>query len=129
MNYIFFGILLSRFYFEDMNVEIRRFPQVDQMNISFVSQVIIFPEFWRFYNIAYPLGDENRANDIYVPRDEAFSDIKLAAFDSKKTYSFVSTLPTLIETKFDGDKKFEYFAEIDELFDEDGFSIPPNLNE
>lgn len=64
-----------------------------------------------------------------MPRDEAFSDIKLAAFDSKKTYSFVSTLPTLIETKFDGDKKFEYFAEIDELFDEDGFSIPPNLNE
>ncbi|GAY49890.1 hypothetical protein CUMW_122500 [Citrus unshiu] len=76
-----------------------------------------------------PWGDENRADDIYVPRDEAFSDIKLAAFDSKKTYSFVSTLPTLIETKFDGDKKFEYFTEIDELFDEDGFSIPPNLNE
>lgn len=48
-----------------------------------------------------------------MPRDEAFSDIKLAAFDSKTTYSFVSTLPTLIETKFDGDKKIEYFAEID----------------
>lgn len=60
-----------------------------------------------------------------MPRDEAFSDIKQQAFDNMKNYtSKFHALVPYIETFFDGTKKFEYFTEIDELFNEDGFSLP-----
>lgn len=62
---------------------------------------------------------------IYVPRDEAFSDIKELTFSAKTLYSALHALIPAIQTSIvDSDLGFPYFTAIDSLFNE-GVNLPP----
>ncbi|XP_027077107.1 linoleate 13S-lipoxygenase 2-1, chloroplastic [Coffea arabica] len=67
---------------------------------------------------------ESRSGDVYVPRDEAFSEVKNLSFSAKTVYSVVHALvPALQGAVQDRDKAFPYFTAIDSLFNE-GINIP-----
>ncbi|KAG6403145.1 hypothetical protein SASPL_135362 [Salvia splendens] len=67
---------------------------------------------------------ESRSSDMYVPRDEAFSEIKQATFNAKTVYSVVHALvPSLKTTLADPDLGFPFFSAIDTLFNE-GVVLP-----
>ncbi|KAG6400966.1 hypothetical protein SASPL_137811 [Salvia splendens] len=73
--------------------------------------------------MADPLS-ESRSSNIYIPRDEAFSEIKQATFNLKPVYSMVHDLvPSLKTTLADPDLGFPFFSAIDTLFDE-GVALP-----
>ncbi|XP_044470116.1 linoleate 13S-lipoxygenase 2-1, chloroplastic-like [Mangifera indica] len=62
---------------------------------------------------------------IYVPRDEAFSDIKEMTFSAKTLYSALHALIPYIQTSIvDSDLGFPFFTAIDSLFNE-GINLPP----
>ena len=72
---------------------------------------------------ADPLS-ESRSGDVYVPRDEAFSEVKNLSFSAKTVYSVVHALvPALQGAVQVRDKAFPYFTAIDSLFNE-GINIP-----
>jgi hypothetical protein len=74
---------------------------------------------------------QSSEGDIYVPRDEAFSDSKQQAFTTKTILAGVHQLDEAIKLKFSGDKNasFPSLAAIDALF-EDGFkNMPPPKEE
>lgn len=67
---------------------------------------------------------ETRTDDTYVPRDEAFSQIKQATFQAKTVYSVVHALiPSLKTYTTDPDQGFPFFSAIDGLFNE-GVHLP-----
>ncbi|KAL3828152.1 hypothetical protein ACJIZ3_016954 [Penstemon smallii] len=67
---------------------------------------------------------ETRSSSVYVPRDEAFSEVKQMTFSAKTIYSVVHALvPALETTIIDSDLGFPHFTAIDTLFDE-GFELP-----
>ncbi|OWM69231.1 hypothetical protein CDL15_Pgr025418 [Punica granatum] len=73
------------------------------------------------------LGDpksELRSLTIYVPRDEAFSEVKNLTFSTKTVYSVLHALvPSLESAIIDTDIPFPYFTAIAELFNE-GVTLP-----
>ncbi|XP_051141928.1 linoleate 13S-lipoxygenase 2-1, chloroplastic [Andrographis paniculata] len=72
---------------------------------------------------ADPLS-ESRANDVYVPRDEAFSEVKQVTFSAKTVYSVLHGLfPSLKSSVVDTDQGFPHFTAIDSLFNE-GVLLP-----
>lgn len=73
---------------------------------------------------ADPLS-ESRSSDVYVPRDEAFSEVKNLTFQFKTLFSVLkSVIPSLETTMIDKDLGFPYFTAIDTLFNE-GVHLPP----
>ncbi|KAK9068666.1 hypothetical protein SSX86_012781 [Deinandra increscens subsp. villosa] len=67
---------------------------------------------------------ESRSSDVYVPRDEAFSEIKDLTFNVKTVASVLkAVLPSLETTIIDQDLGFPYFTAIDSLFNE-GVNLP-----
>lgn len=68
---------------------------------------------------------EKRSNKWYVPRDEAFSEVKQLTFSAKTVYSVMHALvPSLERAMADNDHGFAYFTAIDSLFSE-GINLPP----
>ncbi|KAL6966379.1 linoleate 13S-lipoxygenase [Sarracenia purpurea var. burkii] len=68
---------------------------------------------------------ESRSSSVYVPRDEAFSDVKNLTFSAKTVYSVLHALVPSLETALlDPDLGFPYFTAIDSLFNE-GVNLPP----
>lgn len=67
---------------------------------------------------------ESKASDVYVPRDEAFAEVKQATFQAKTVYSVLHALvPTISSSITDPDLGFPYFSAIDALFNE-GIMLP-----
>ena len=73
---------------------------------------------------ADPLSESRNLIDVYVPRDEVFSDVKLGTFSVKTVKSVLHALVPQIETAIvDPKLGFPYFTAIDSLFDE-GVELP-----
>nr|KAJ0226159.1 hypothetical protein LSAT_V11C100026710 [Lactuca sativa] len=67
---------------------------------------------------------ESRSGDVYVPRDEAFSEVKDMSFNAKTVYSLLHAVIPYIETSvIDKDLGFPYFTAIESLFNE-GVNLP-----
>ncbi|KAJ4724166.1 Lipoxygenase [Melia azedarach] len=67
---------------------------------------------------------ESRSLSNYIPRDEAFADIKNAQFGAKLLYSVLhAVIPTVETLVVDKDLGFPSFTEIDKLFNE-GINMP-----
>ncbi|XP_040991053.1 linoleate 13S-lipoxygenase 2-1, chloroplastic-like isoform X3 [Juglans microcarpa x Juglans regia] len=71
-----------------------------------------------------PLSEKTSSN-VYVPRDECFSEVKQLTFSAKAVYSVLHALvPSLEIAIVDSDLGFPYFTAIDSLFNE-GVNLPP----
>ncbi|KAM6578937.1 hypothetical protein CsatB_030774 [Cannabis sativa] len=71
-----------------------------------------------------PASEQNSAS-VYVPRDEAFSEIKQITFSANTVYSGLHALvPSLQTALLNPSLGFPYFRAIDSLFD-DGLKLPP----
>ncbi|KAK6164235.1 hypothetical protein DH2020_001099 [Rehmannia glutinosa] len=67
---------------------------------------------------------ESRSSNVYVPRDEAFSEVKQMTFSAKTLYSVLHALIPSVQTSIvDSDLGFPHFTAIDTLFNE-GFLLP-----
>ncbi|XP_043690877.1 linoleate 13S-lipoxygenase 2-1, chloroplastic-like [Telopea speciosissima] len=67
---------------------------------------------------------EKRSASVYVPRDEAFSEVKNLNFSAKTVKSVVhALLPSLETALLDSELGFPYFTAIDSLFNE-GLTVP-----
>lgn len=67
---------------------------------------------------------ESRSSSIYVPRDEAFSEVKNATFSGNTVYSVLhAVVPALKSILVDADRGFPHFPAIDDLFNV-GVEIP-----
>ena len=72
-----------------------------------------------------PLSEKRSRKHWYVPRDEAFSEVKQLTFSAKTMYSVMHALvPSLEMAISDTDLGFKYFTAIDSLFHE-GIHLPP----
>lgn len=61
---------------------------------------------------------------MYVPRDEAFSEVKQLTFSAKTVYSVLHALVPSVQTSIiDSDLGFPHFTAIDTLFNE-GVELP-----
>ncbi|KAG8646336.1 hypothetical protein MANES_10G148800v8 [Manihot esculenta] len=70
---------------------------------------------------------ESRSSDFYVPRDEAFGELKQATFGVNTVKSVLHALLPTIETAIVDDKLgFPHFTAIDKLF-EDGVELPKEV--
>ncbi|XP_023739794.1 linoleate 13S-lipoxygenase 2-1, chloroplastic isoform X1 [Lactuca sativa] len=68
---------------------------------------------------------ESRSSDVYVPRDESFSEVKNMTFSFKTVYSVLhAVIPSIETTMIDKDLGFPYFTAIESLFNE-GVNLPP----
>ena len=68
---------------------------------------------------------EKRSSNVYVPRDEAFSEIKQLQFSAKTVYAVLHAIVPSLETAIaDTDLGFPLFTSIDSLYSE-GISLPP----
>ncbi|XP_021772004.1 linoleate 13S-lipoxygenase 2-1, chloroplastic-like [Chenopodium quinoa] len=69
-------------------------------------------------------SSESRANSVYVPRDETFSELKQTQFGFKTVYSVLhAVVPSLEIAMVDPNLGFPYFTAIDSLFNE-GVNCP-----
>lgn len=67
---------------------------------------------------------EQRSSSVYVPRDEAFADVKQLTFSTKTLKSVLhALLPSLETALLDPDLGFPYFTAIDSLYNE-GVTLP-----
>ncbi|KAL7113351.1 hypothetical protein ACP275_04G056100 [Erythranthe tilingii] len=67
---------------------------------------------------------ESRSSSVYVPRDEAFSEVKQMTFSAKTVYSVLHALVPSVQTSIiDNDLGFPHFTAIDTLFNE-GYELP-----
>ncbi|XP_068343487.1 linoleate 13S-lipoxygenase 2-1, chloroplastic-like isoform X1 [Pyrus communis] len=67
---------------------------------------------------------EQRSSSVYVPRDEAFSEVKQLTFSTKTLKSVLhALLPSLETALIDPDLGFPYFTAIDSLYNE-GVTLP-----
>ncbi|CAI9770556.1 unnamed protein product [Fraxinus pennsylvanica] len=67
---------------------------------------------------------ESRSLSVYVPRDEAFSEVKQMTFSAKTLYSVLHSLvPTIQTSVIDSELGFPNFTAIETLFNE-GFELP-----
>ncbi|KAM7528887.1 hypothetical protein LguiB_032297 [Lonicera macranthoides] len=63
-------------------------------------------------------SSESRSDEIYLPRDEEFSDVKSQSFQLSKLFAIAhAILPSFVEMS-STDKEFPYFTKIDTLFAE-----------
>lgn len=68
---------------------------------------------------------EKRSSSVYVPRDEAFSEVKQLTFSTNAVYSVLhAVVPALQTTLVDKTLGFPLFSSIDSLFNE-GVNLPP----
>jgi lipoxygenase len=68
---------------------------------------------------------EKRSNNVYVPRDESFSELKQLSFSANTLQSaFHALLPVVKTAVVDKNLGFPLFSAIDDLFNE-GFNLPP----
>ncbi|XP_058729961.1 linoleate 13S-lipoxygenase 2-1, chloroplastic-like [Vicia villosa] len=68
---------------------------------------------------------EKRSDNVYVPRDECFSDVKQLTFSANTLKSaFHALLPGLKTAVVDKNLGFLLFSSIDDLFNE-GYTLPP----
>lgn len=68
---------------------------------------------------------ESRSGDFYVPRDEAFAEVKQLTFSAKTVYSVLhAVVPSLQTAIIDTELGFPYFTAIDKLFNE-GLTVNP----
>jgi lipoxygenase len=71
------------------------------------------------------LSEKRSRSAVYVPRDEAFSEIKQMTFSAKTVYAVLHAVVPALETAIrDTDLGFPLFASIDSLYNE-GISLPP----
>ncbi|KAK9941286.1 hypothetical protein M0R45_017897 [Rubus argutus] len=71
------------------------------------------------------LSEKRSRSTVYVPRDEAFSEIKQMTFSAKTAYAVLHAVVPALETAIrDTDLGFPLFASIDSLYNE-GISLPP----
>ncbi|GER25055.1 lipoxygenase [Striga asiatica] len=85
------------------------------------------------YDVYNDLGDPDadddlarpsRSSDLYVPRDEAFSEVKQETFSAKTLSSVLRVLVPSVRTSIiDSNLGFPHFTAIDTLFNE-GFLLP-----
>ncbi|KAL9458841.1 hypothetical protein AB3S75_007676 [Citrus x aurantiifolia] len=74
-------------------------------------------------------ASESRSVSIYVPRDEAFADIKLGQFSASSLYSGLHALVPFLEAiLIDKDLGFSSLSDIDKVFNE-GIELPPELKD
>ncbi|KAL2487877.1 Lipoxygenase 2 [Forsythia ovata] len=67
---------------------------------------------------------ETRSMSMYVPRDEAFSEVKQMTFSAKTVYSvFHSLVPSIETSAIDSELGFPHFTAIETLFNE-GVELP-----
>ncbi|KAK9072572.1 hypothetical protein SSX86_009007 [Deinandra increscens subsp. villosa] len=67
---------------------------------------------------------ESRSGGVYVPRDEAFSELKNVTFSAKTVYSLMhAVLPSIRTCMIDKELGFPHFTSIDMLFDK-GLHLP-----
>ncbi|KAL6505330.1 hypothetical protein OROGR_025147 [Orobanche gracilis] len=67
---------------------------------------------------------ESRSSTVYVPRDEAFSEVKQSTFSAKTVYSVLHALVPSVKTSIiDNGLGFPHFTAIDTLFDQ-GIFLP-----
>ncbi|KAK4785903.1 hypothetical protein SAY86_002592 [Trapa natans] len=67
---------------------------------------------------------ESNGSSIYVPRDEAFSEVKNATFTGKTVNSVLhAVLPAVHAAAIDTDLSFPFFTDINELYN-DGITLP-----
>ena len=72
---------------------------------------------------------EKRGSNIYIPRDEAFSEAKQVAFSAKTVRSTLHmVIPTLEAAIIDEDLGFPNFTAVDSLFNE-GVKLPSLKND
>lgn len=72
---------------------------------------------------------EKRGSNVYIPRDEAFSEAKQVAFSVKTVRSALHlVIPTLETVIIDEDLGFPNFTAVDSLFNE-GVKLPSLKNE
>ncbi|KAK2641327.1 hypothetical protein Ddye_023090 [Dipteronia dyeriana] len=70
-------------------------------------------------------SETRSSSTFYVPRDEAFAEIKQLTFSAKTLYCVLHALvPTLETATLDTNLGFPYFTAIDSLFNE-GVNLPP----
>ncbi|KAJ6307298.1 hypothetical protein OIU76_017151 [Salix suchowensis] len=70
-------------------------------------------------------SSEKRVGAFYVPRDEAFSEMKQLTFSAKTVYSlFHALVPSIGNVIVDANVGFPYITAIDSLFSE-GIEMPP----
>ncbi|KAK6164234.1 hypothetical protein DH2020_001098 [Rehmannia glutinosa] len=82
----------------------------------------VFFFFFEFFACA--IHCPSQGAPMYVPRDEAFSEVKQMTFSAKTVYSVLHALvPSLQTSIIDSDLGFPHFTAIDTLFDE-GFLLP-----
>ncbi|ONI20271.1 hypothetical protein PRUPE_2G005800 [Prunus persica] len=62
---------------------------------------------------------EERSSSVYVPRDEAFAEVKQLTFSEKTLKSALAAVPSQLQTALaNPDQGFPYFTAIDSLFNE-----------
>ncbi|KAJ0941421.1 putative linoleate 13S-lipoxygenase [Helianthus annuus] len=67
---------------------------------------------------------ESRSSGVYVPRDEAFSELKNVTFSAKTVYSLMhAVLPSIRTNMLDKELPFPHFKSIDSLFNK-GLHLP-----
>ncbi|KAG8389060.1 hypothetical protein BUALT_Bualt02G0190000 [Buddleja alternifolia] len=59
---------------------------------------------------------ESRSDRVYVPRDEAFSEVKKLTFSANTVYSVLHALIPSLEATIEGNQRFPSFTDIDTLF-------------
>ncbi|KAI5390610.1 hypothetical protein KIW84_075781 [Lathyrus oleraceus] len=68
---------------------------------------------------------EQPSDEVYVPRDESFSEVKLVTFSANTLQSGLHALVPFLRTSvIDKNLGFPLFSAIDDLFNE-GFNLPP----
>ncbi|KAG9450644.1 hypothetical protein H6P81_010609 [Aristolochia fimbriata] len=63
-------------------------------------------------------SSESRGGSVYVPRDEAFSEVKQLTFSAKTVRSVLHALVPALETVLENERRFPFFSSIDSLFNE-----------
>ncbi|CAK9314163.1 unnamed protein product, partial [Citrullus colocynthis] len=71
-----------------------------------------------------PQSEQRATGNIYVPRDETFSDIKQKVFNASTLLSVLRSIIPRLQVHFDQNAGFPNFKAIDALFDVDGFNLP-----
>ncbi|KAK9157033.1 hypothetical protein Scep_003607 [Stephania cephalantha] len=70
----------------------------------------------------------SKSRNIYVPRDEAFSNVKQSQFSAKTLKSVLHAVVPSLKTVLNSKSEFPHFTAIDSLYDQ-GLSLPKLENE
>lgn len=97
---------------------------MESVDVNWKHKVVVWFDYWVELQNADPLS-ESRSSDVYVPRDESFSEVKNMTFSFKTVYSVLhAVIPSIETTMIDKDLGFPYFTAIESLFNE-GVNLPP----